>query len=332
MLPWAKRLIVLTVTLAFPLAAHAAEWRGGIGIIGDSYSDEYQFYPPVRSKARNWVEILAANRKLDFGSFTTQSRGEPRNQGFSYNWARSEATTEDVLAQGQHTGLAAQVAAGDVGLVAVFAGGNDFIHALGSSDPMPALEAALPRAQVNLRRIVETILAASPNVKLVLATVPNICDLPEFDEPIRTGSIARETANRATSLVRRFNASLRSMALGNPRIAIADLDLNARIANVVSRDFIPLGGRRIDRTHPGESALSAFLEDRRHAGTVGQALLARVFVQTVNTRFGVGIEPFTDQEILAIAESQAAGARSASDEAGAPPPSARMAEGETGAR
>ncbi len=30
-----------------------------IGVLGDSYSDEYQFYPPDRSTAQNWVEILA---------------------------------------------------------------------------------------------------------------------------------------------------------------------------------------------------------------------------------------------------------------------------------
>src|SRR3954451_3109113 len=92
---------------------------GGIGVLGDSYSDEYQFYPPDRSTARNWVEILAQRRGLDFGSFTAASRGEPRNQGFAYNWARSDAETTDLIATGQHTGLAAQVARGEVSLVVV---------------------------------------------------------------------------------------------------------------------------------------------------------------------------------------------------------------------
>ena len=98
------------------------EWRGGIGVLGDSYSDEYQFYPPHRSSARNWVEILATTRGLNFGEFSSVRRDEPRNQGYAFNWARSDATTEDMIRTGQHTGLATQVARGEVGLVIVFIG------------------------------------------------------------------------------------------------------------------------------------------------------------------------------------------------------------------
>ena len=50
-------------------AAAPADSPAGIGVLGDSYSDEYQFYPPDRSTARNWVEILATTRGLDFGRF-----------------------------------------------------------------------------------------------------------------------------------------------------------------------------------------------------------------------------------------------------------------------
>src|SRR5947209_6184164 len=53
-----------------------------VGALGDSYTDEYRFYPPDQSKARNWVEILAATHKANFGAFRTVSRGEPRDQGF----------------------------------------------------------------------------------------------------------------------------------------------------------------------------------------------------------------------------------------------------------
>lgn len=301
---WMRKLAVSSLVLLFPLAVDAAEWRGGIGVVGDSYSDEYQFYPPCRSKARNWVEILASARGLDFGPFSTQSRGEPRNQGFGYNWARSEATTEDAVAQGQHLGLAAQVARGEVGLVMIFLGGNDFIHALDSSDPTEAIAALAPAVEANLRRIVDTTLAADADVKVVVATVPNVCEMPMFAEPIRLGSIPPERVNATTAAIRRYNSAIRSMAFQNSRIAVMDLDLHARIANLVSRDFIPVGGRRIDRARTGESPTHAFLTDGRHAGTVGQGLLARAFIQTVNARFGAAIPPLMDREILAFAEAQ----------------------------
>src|SRR4051812_15397706 len=176
------------LTLALFLSPHAAALAGplgGIGVLGDSYSDEYQFYPPDRSTARNWVEILATTRGLDFGQFAPASRGEPRNQGYAFNWARSDATTDDLIATGQHTGLAAQVARGEVGVVVLFIGGNDFINALKASDPVETLGKVLPRALGNHRAAVETILAADPRVKLVLVTLPDIRHLPEFAGPIR---------------------------------------------------------------------------------------------------------------------------------------------------
>ena len=74
------RLTLLVITLLSPPAAARGEWRGGIGVLGDSYSDEYQFYPPHRSTARNWVEILAATRRLNFGRFSTaESRRAPQS-------------------------------------------------------------------------------------------------------------------------------------------------------------------------------------------------------------------------------------------------------------
>jgi phospholipase/lecithinase/hemolysin len=148
------RLTALLIALLTPLAPARAGWRGGIGVLGDSYSDEYQFYPPHRSTARNWVEILAATRGLNFGRFSTRSRGEPRNQGYEYNWARSDATTDDLIATGQHTGLAAQVARGEVNLVVVFIGGNDFINAMKTPDPAAAFQQVGPRAEANLERAV----------------------------------------------------------------------------------------------------------------------------------------------------------------------------------
>ena len=60
-------LTALLIALLTSLTSARAGWRGGIGVLGDSYSDEYQFYPPHRSTARNWVEILAATRGVDFG-------------------------------------------------------------------------------------------------------------------------------------------------------------------------------------------------------------------------------------------------------------------------
>jgi phospholipase/lecithinase/hemolysin len=293
-------LLPLALLLAPPASARAGT-LGGIGVLGDSYSDEYQFYPPDRSTARNWVEILVASRGLDFGSFAAQSRGEPRNQGYAFNWARSDATTEDLIRTGQHTGLAAQVARGAVNIVVIFIGGNDFINALKAADPVAALGRVLPRALDNHRAAVRTIRAASPRVKLVLVTLPDVRHLPEFAGPLRDGRLPSAVADRFTSAIRQYNTQLRSTAASDPRFALIDLDLATRAANLVSEDYVLVGGRWLDRRHPGNRLNCFFLADVRHPGTLSLGLMARMFIEVVNARFGAGIAPLEPQEVLALA-------------------------------
>jgi phospholipase/lecithinase/hemolysin len=298
------RAVVVGLALFGALTAPArANGPGGIGVLGDSYSDEYQFYPPDRSTAKNWVEILAESRGLNFGRFSSQSRGEPRNKGFEYNWARSDATSDDLIATGQHTGLAAQVRSGEVSLVWVFIGGNDFINALKSPQPVDTLRSVLPRAITNYQTAFKTIFDASPNVRLVLVTIPDIRNLLEFSGPLRDGKIAHEVADAFTAAIQRFNSQIRWLAWGNRRIALQDFDLAVKLANAVSLDYAPGAGVRLDRRVPSNDPRHLFLADTRHPGTIGQALMAQLFIDTVNARFGLRITPLRDSEIRHIALS-----------------------------
>jgi len=296
----ALALVPLTVAKAGP------ESLGGIGILGDSYSDEYQFYPPDRTTARNWVEILAATRGLDFGRFSAESRGEPRNQGYEFNWARSDATTYDMISAGQHTGLAYQVARGEVRLVCIFIGGNDFINALKAPVPLAALEEVLPQAMWNYRTAVETIRFADPRVRLVLATIPDIRNLPEFAAPLRDGRLPHAVADAFTAAIAQYNGQIRAIAGNDPQIALLDLDLAVKLGNLVSRDHVYLPGHKLDRLHPSNAIDHFFLADVRHPGTVGQGLLAQMFVATLNANFNAGIAPLHDYEIRRIAAAVAA--------------------------
>lgn len=294
---------VVSPTSPTASAAH----RRGFGVLGDSYSDEYQFASPDRVTARNWVEILSLTRGLDFGRLNASGWGPPRDRGFEYNWAHTGATTEELIATGQHTGLAAQVARGDVGTVMIFIGGNDFIDALTKPDPKTALREALPRALSNYQLAVGTIRAADPDVRLVLATVPDIHLLPEFDGPLREGRLEVRLADACTAAMGRYNAQIRGLAMGDRRIALLDLDLIARLADLVSRHDTMVAGRRLDRFHHGNSPDRFFLADLRHPGTLAQAELARVFILTVNARFDTGIEPLRDAEILGLVDNPRAG-------------------------
>jgi phospholipase/lecithinase/hemolysin len=251
------------------------------------------------------VEILATTRGLDFGPYAEESRGEPRNGGYAHNWARSDATSDDMIRTGQHTGLATQVARGEVEIAVLFIGGNDFINAMKGPDPIRAAGETLSRALANHRLAARTILDASPRVKLVVVTLPDIRNLPEFAGPLREGHLPADAADAFTVAIHRFNAQIRSLAASDPRVALIDLDLITRAANVLSTEYTLVGGRKLDRRHPGNALDCFFLADVRHPGTLGQGLMARMFIDTVNAKFSAGIAPLQTQEVLTLARSVA---------------------------
>lgn len=326
------RIIALTallIALLTPLAPARVGWRGGIGVLGDSYSDEYQFYPPHRSTARNWVEILAATRGLNFGRFSTQSRGEPRNQGYEYNWARSDATTDDMIVTGQHTGLAAQVARGEVNLVVIFIGGNDFINAMYTPDPPAALKLAGSRGEENLRLAVQTILNARSEVKVLILTVPDIRDLPEFRDPLRAGRLPREHADAATAAIRHYNRRIRELAAHEPRVALLDCELVARASSLLYPDRVLVAGQPIQREGTSDDPGHLFLGDVRHMGTVGQGLMASLIVAVIDSQFAANVRPLSEQELLDFALNTVPGraAPAASAAVAAPRPTRVAASG-----
>ncbi len=275
----------------------------GIGVIGDSYSDEYAFYSPDRATARNWVEILDRARGIPFGSYTDSSRGEPRNQGFAFNWARSDAETATMIRDGQHKGLAAQVASGQVGIVVVFAGGNDFIHALQSPNPDDALRRALPRAVANYRTIVDTVRDARPDVRVLLLTVPDIMELPEFKAKVRSGRLPEKTRDLCRATVHAFNLKVRDLATHHDRTALLDLEFISRMAIPLGQGKAVVGGKVLDKEHPANAPAHLFLADERHMGTYGQGVFAKLIVDTLNIRFRTGIPTLSYQEIYGLAHS-----------------------------
>ncbi len=295
------RMTLLVIAMLGPPVAACAGGPGGIGVLGDSYSDEYRFYPPHRSTARNWVEILAATRGLNFGRFSAESRGEPRNQGFEYNWARSDATTDDMIATGQHLGVASQAASGEVCVVVVFIGGNDFINAMNSPDPVTALREVGPRAEANLELAVGTILDAHPDVKVFVVTVPDIRELPEFRVPLRMGLVPMAHADTATATIQHYNASIRAMAEHQPRVAVVDFALVGRALDLLSTETLPIAGHRIVRSDPSDDPEHLFLGDVRHLGTVGQGELATLLVASINSRLHTDVQPLSQREILGFA-------------------------------
>jgi hypothetical protein len=284
-----------------------------VGALGDSYTDEYRFYPPDRSLARNWVEILAATKRVSFGPFTTTSRGEPRDQGFAFNWARSDATSVDMVAN-QLPGLTAQVASGQVAYAWIFVGGNDFLYFLrgvhDGSIPASSAQATLDqveaRAEANLGQAVDGVLAASPTVRVVVGTLPDVAALPIVQQAAAPQEQAIVAAT--SQAIRKYNAAIQRRAGGDPRIAVVDLALSTAELGLVSGP-VPYGGTAIDVRTPGDDYHHFFLADRIHIGTVAQGIIADSFVSAVDGRFGAHIAPLSPRQIVAFARRAQAGSR-----------------------
>ncbi len=145
--------------------------------------------------------------------------------------------------------------------------------------------------------------AGGIGVRVVVATVPDIRDLPEFDEPLRQGKLPKSVLNAYSAAIARFNAPIRERVQPDPRVALLDLHLTIRVADAMGRDATYVGRHRLDRRTPSNAIDHAFLADRRHLGTVAQGRLAQMIVGLLNARFQAGIDPLSDDEIWRYAES-----------------------------
>ncbi|MBN1943876.1 MAG: PEP-CTERM sorting domain-containing protein [Phycisphaerae bacterium] len=276
----------------------------GMGVIGDSLSDEYEFADGGNHSAgRNWLEQLVTSRGLDFGAFSETSRGEPRNQGYAYNWARAGDTTGDLLSRGQHTGLVGQIEAGDVGLAFCWIGENDFtrldnlIEIYYGDDSV--WQGKVADAIDNVEIAIDAVLAAVPNVNLVVGTIPEI----ELNPAVRANFPDPAGRARLSAAIADYNDKLVNDVIdNNPRIAVADvyqLSLDI-LALYTSGHNLVVGGYEVDlgATGVGDEPDNIILSDNIHPGTIAQGLMANEFIDAMNTFDGIDVTPLSDLEIL----------------------------------
>ncbi|MGE3818248.1 MAG: SGNH/GDSL hydrolase family protein [Isosphaeraceae bacterium] len=287
------------------LAPHT-QTIGPIGTLGDSSTDEYRYYPPDRIVARSWVELLSATRGLNFGPFAHVSLGEPRNQGYSHNWARSDATTVGMIAN-QLPGLADQVARGQVRDVAILVGANDFLEvlygvtqgALSTQEAIALMPQVAARASLNLGTAVNTILAASPDARIVVSTI-NVMSLPIVVAGAAGVPLGEALLQATDQAVAQYNGLIRQVADSQPRVGLVDLAAASEQIAVSGVTSFPFGGTTI-RLSTGNDFHNLFLADGIHPGTVGQGILANLFVDAFNREFGTKVRPLSEHEIVKYA-------------------------------
>ena len=279
-----------------------SRWLGGVGVIGDSISDEYRFYAPDRVMARNWVEVLTATRGLDFGSPSAGLVGGARVRRFAYNWSQSSATTSSLMAQGQHTGLAAQAASGAINLAAITVGTNDFTDVLFTSRSVAAMEPALERASSNFVAILDSLLAINPTLKIAAFTAVDLRSSPLIRGALGSGLISAAMAQAYGSAVASYNDRLRDYVSGRSRRVVV-VDEDRLLDEIVTADRYPVGSVELERFNAGNGIRHLFLSDGFHPGTLGQCLIANRFLDAINAGFGLDIPVLGGEEMVGIAHA-----------------------------
>jgi hypothetical protein len=283
-----------------------------VGALGDSYTDEYRTYNDARHSARNWVELLAMTHRADFGPFSARSLGPPRDQGYLNDWALSGATSDEMVQQ-QLPGLTAQVASGQVQVAWVFIGADDLLYdlqALATTNSSSLTPSSIPseltgifaHIGTNTALAVDTLLAANPSAKVVVATLPDVGELPIVRQVTAVFPQAQALLPFVTLATQQYDAQLKATFAGNPRVAIADF---ASLANSLSQQAsggsFAFGGTTIDVTQPSDNFRHLFLADGIHIGTIGQGLLADLFLRTIDTQFGYRVPLLSPWQIVALA-------------------------------
>jgi hypothetical protein len=220
------------------------------------------------------------------------------------------------MVQTELPGLAAEVAKGHVAYASIFVGGNDFLDLLSSvstggisiADAPARLAQLEAQAEANVQTAVDRLLSANPSVRLLVATAPDVNELPIVKVAAAQFPTYRPLLADVSTAIQRYNASIETLAAGNSRIALVDL---AKASAVLAQEpaTVPFGGTNIDLSTPGDDYHHFFLADGIHVGTVGQGLIANEFITALDTSFGAHIKPLSANEIVRFAKSVQAATR-----------------------
>lgn len=277
----------------------------GIGIMGDSLSDEYRaddarggIYGP---NTLNWVEQLSISRGLNFGTWGTW--GEPRRSGYEYNWARSGARAGILISTGQHTGLARQVAEGKVSIVVLWIGNNDFHPTNGTYEEIyngtlddVQLQEKIDQVLADITTAMDTILDAGP-VKMI------VMDIGDKSLDPATQKLYPDDAKlqRVTDAIQEVNAGIKALAHDRGVVFVDTNRVGLSILNRIDLNgYLRVGDQKINFLTRGDDPHYMQLDDfSGHPGTVASGLVANmVFIEPLADNFGIIIPPLTDEEIL----------------------------------
>lgn len=247
-----------------------------IGVVGDSLSDEYSTYP-YGLLALNWVQFLEKSDLGELGSFRNL-RIYPRLYGYGYNWARAGSKTSDVLNEGQVPGLMYQMLVGEVEVVVVMIGANDFNDIYDDIYDGVSTETQiisfLDELMANMKDIIEPLASMDPKV-MIVSTIPDMGDTPRYRLGDRPDPEKRALV---TEIIKTTNQRIRELALENGAVILETFDI---FKTLVAEDEYRYHGYRIDATSGGITPDKMFAIDGFHPGSLLQSYLANTILTLI---------------------------------------------------
>lgn len=278
----------------------------GVGVIGDSQSDEYRADDnrggDYASTTFNWVEILEKKRGFNFGEWGVY--GEPRRTGYAYNWARTGSTTETIILSGQDTGLAEQIKSGKVNVVIIYVGANDFVpyrpngyrEIYNGSLSDEQIQEKVDTALAQIRTTTRVVKQAGADA-IIIVTVPDwgrhLAVQVAFPNPIKRA--------RVTDTVNEINKGIELIAGQTGATTLDSTEFFRDLTKDSNGSEVTIGGATFNRILPSNTSWSLFLDDAIHPGTVVNGFFANAIIEHLNSNYGTSIKPLTPLEIFKTA-------------------------------
>lgn len=283
-----------------------------MGIIGDSVVDEYRADDnraggtSYAATTLNWVELGVKYNRLNVGSWSSSSRGDPRRAGYEYNWAKSGAKVHDIISQGQVSGVVNQIKQGKFNNVFIQVGSNDFLPAnsLTSQDSYSSIyNGTLTGTALNSKLDAIVLDFTSSVNSLLEAGVTHIYITNIGDPGIspNTQKVYTDATKRArvTNAISSVNARL-SM-LSSQKVHVIDMGEFANsLLSSLNNGALNVSGVNITFTN-GWAPTNLILGDGVHTGTVGSGLLLNFFLSKISLFSGNYLSSISDSEILSAA-------------------------------
>lgn len=273
----------------------------GFGMAGDSLADEY--LNETHTYAQSWVELVGEYRSADIplGTYKDSAGdtwGEPRRKGYEYNWGRYGATSATLLSDGQHTGLAGQIATNKVSHVALSIGPNDFLPDF-SGPYFDIYSGNWTQSQIDnhVAAVVGRITTAlntvdTNNAKIILSNVLDY-GLAPLTQTFFPDAARRQSVTDVIDVV---NAELLQLASDRN---IPLLDLSRLAVDLLGGSSISIGGN-VFNASSGVGVQNIFVADGVHPHTGTSAIIANAYLQALNSGYGESIPLFSEQELTTI--------------------------------